>query len=261
MNPPADDMIVSIEHLAFSYGDGTASVIPVLTDFSLSIPRGGFVAVVGPSGAGKSTLVRIVSGLVTPTRGTIRVAAERAKDRRATSIVFQDARLLPWRRVLSNVEFGLEGLAPNRRQRRNRAMKALAMVGLTDQTDKWPHQLSGGQQQRVGIARALVVEPVLLLMDEPFSAVDVVTRRALQDELLIVWKQSGASILFVTHDLDEAVYLADQIVLVAGTPARIVEDRKVDLIRPRTRETPAFGAEVGAIRKLLEEQYVEGAGI
>ncbi len=260
MSDPAGGMIVTIEHLDFDYGSG-ADATPVLMDFSLSIPRGGFVAVVGPSGAGKSTLVRIVSGLMPPTRGTIRVAAERARDRRATSIVFQDARLMPWRRILGNVEFGLEGLALDASQRRDRAMKALAAVGLGDHVHKWPHQLSGGQQQRAGIARALAVEPVLLLMDEPFSAVDIVTRRSLQDELLVVWKHSSASILFVTHDLDEAVYLADRIVLVAGTPARIVEDRMVDLKRPRQRETGAFGAEVSIIRKLLEERYVEGAGI
>jgi NitT/TauT family transport system ATP-binding protein len=260
MTDHAPDAIVTITDLAFSYGGAVGSE-PVLEGLSLSVPRGGFVAVVGSSGVGKSTLVRVVAGLIPPNRGLVRIAADGTSGRRAASLVFQDARLLPWRRVLGNVEFGLEGLGIGKAARRERALQALAIVGLSGQIDKWPHQLSGGQQQRAGIARALAVEPTLLLMDEPFSAVDAVTRRSLQDELLSIWQRSHASILFVTHDLDEAVYLADRIVLVAGRPARLVEDRSVDLPRPRDRSAGAFSLAVNSVRKVLEERFVEGAGI
>ena len=260
MTEPADDAIVTISDLAFSYG-GAEGVEPVLEGLSLSVPRGGFVAVVGSSGVGKSTLVRVVAGLIPPARGVVQIAADGTTGRRAASLVFQDARLLPWRRVLGNVEFGLEGLGLSKAVRRERALQALATVGLGAQVDRWPHQLSGGQQQRAGIARSLAVEPTLLLMDEPFSAVDAVTRRSLQDELLSIWQRSHASILFVTHDLDEAVYLADRIVLVAGRPARLVEDRTIDLPRPRDRSVGAFSAAVNSVRKVLEERFVEGAGI
>jgi NitT/TauT family transport system ATP-binding protein len=253
--------LVEIAGIAFAFG-----ATPVLADVSLAIPRGGFVAIVGSSGVGKSTLARIVAGLVPPQRGTIRVESPRDPGRaeaggRPTAIVFQDARLLPWRRVRHNVELGLEGIVGSRRERHERAAAALAIVGLADQQGKFPHELSGGQRQRVGIARALAVAPDLLIMDEPFSALDAITRRALQDELLEIWQRVRTTILFVTHDLEEAVYLADRVVLLAGRPGRIVEDRIIAIARPRRREAAAFGAIVGDIRRALGESFVEGGGI
>jgi NitT/TauT family transport system ATP-binding protein len=247
---PDDDIILRIDDLSFGY-DKRSGGMPVLSGFSLTLARGEFVAIVGPSGIGKSTLLRIVSGLAAPSSGAMVVGAEVPPGRRALATVFQDSRLLPWRRVLDNVCFGLEGIVPERRARVERARAALDQVGLSQDARKWPHQLSGGQQQRVGLARALAVNPALLLMDEPFSALDTAARRALQDEIALICQSSRMSNLFITHDLEEAVYLADRIVLVAGRPARPVNEFAVGLARPRCRETAVFGATVETARRCL----------
>ncbi len=257
MDTVATAAIVELRDLAFGYAPDAP---PVLEGLTLSVPRGAFVAIVGPSGAGKSSLLRVIAGLATPTRGEVRLLAQTRPDRRPAALVFQDARLLPWRRVLGNVEFGLEGLVAGR-ERRRRAEAALALVGLSDLARAWPHRLSGGQRQRVGIARALAVSPDLLLMDEPFGALDAITRHALQDELLRLWKETSASIIFVTHDLDEAVTLADSVVLLAGQPARVVREMTIALPRPRRRDAPEFSAQAGSLRRALGETFNEGAGI
>ena len=166
--------------------------------------------------------------------------------------MFQDSRLLPWRRILANVELGLEGLGLEKAQRRKRAEDALALVGLADQAGKWPHQLSGGQRQRVALARALAVDPDLLLMDEPFAALDAITRRFLQDELLRIRAATGKTILFVTHDVDEALYLADRVVLLAGSPARARLDRRIDAAHPRARDAVASSDLAQDIHRALE---------
>ena len=151
------------------------------------------------------------------------------------ALVFQDPRLMPWRTVIANVAFGMEKTTPARAQIRERAQLALAAVGLRDMAQRWPRQLSGGQRQRVAIARALAVRPSILLMDEPFSALDIATREALQDELLRIWSETGKTILFVTHDIDEAVYLADRVVALGGSPGEVRSSRAVDVPRPRRR--------------------------
>ena len=250
--------IVALRGLAFAH-PGDASGRNVLAGLDLTLPRGGFTAIVGPSGVGKSTLLRVVAGLVRPSAGEARLLARPAPDRRPAALVFQDARLMPWRRVLANVAFGLEGLRLDPAERRRRAQAALALVGLADQADKFPAQLSGGQRQRVGLARALAVAPDLLMMDEPFSALDAITRHSLQDELLRLWRETGASVLFVTHDLDEAVYLADRVVLLAGSPARVAQDVAIDVPRPRPRA--GLATQVADLRRALEETFIGGAGI
>jgi len=250
--------IVALRGLAFAHpGDATGR--DVLADLDLDLPRGGFTAIVGPSGVGKSTLLRVVAGLVQPTAGEARLLARPTPDRRPAALVFQDARLMPWRRVAANVAFGLEGLRLDAAERRRRARTALDLVGLGTEANKWPAQLSGGQRQRVGLARALAVAPDLLLMDEPFSALDAITRHTLQDELLRVWRETGASVLFVTHDLDEAAYLADRVVLLAGSPARVAHDITIDVPRPRPRA--GLASQVADLRRALEESFIGGAGI
>ncbi|MFT3953038.1 MAG: ABC transporter ATP-binding protein [Piscinibacter sp.] len=182
--------------------------------------------------------------------------------RRALALVFQDARLLPWRRVADNVAFGLEKLAMPRAERRRRALAALEIVGLADLAHRFPHQLSGGQRQRVALARALAVEPDVLLMDEPFSALDAITREGLQDELTRIRRATGKTVLFVTHDIDEATYLADRIIVLSGTPGRITGTHAIDFAHPRERHHAAMRETALAVRAALEGELVsDGAAI
>lgn len=240
-----------IEFSKLSYRHPGADA-PVIQGLSLAIEAGSFVAVVGGSGVGKSTLLRAAAGLAEPAGGEVRFQAPARPGRRSRAVVFQDSRLMPWRTVGGNVGYGLEGLGLDRQERQQRIDAALQLTGLGDYGRRWPHQLSGGQAQRVGIARALAVKPDLLLMDEPFSAVDAITRRNLQQELIRVWQASGAAVLFVTHDIEEAVFLADKVVVLGGRPANIAGNYDIDLPRPRDRADPTFARQVAAIAHTLE---------
>lgn len=240
----APEPVVELRGLGFAY---PGSSRPILANFDLTIGRGEFVAIVGSSGVGKSTLLRFVAGLAKPDEGEIVLHAAREPDRRRRAIVFQDGRLMPWRSVADNVAYGLKGLSLTHEQRERRVAAALELTGLSAFAERWPAQLSGGQAQRAGIARALAVEPDLLLMDEPFSAVDAITRRGLQDELNRIWRASGAGVLFVTHDIEEAVYLADRVVLLAGQPAEAVLDREIESPRPRDRRSARLDDDVRLI--------------
>lgn len=223
------------DHVGKTYPNG----VKALQGFSARIRIGEIVAVIGGSGCGKSTLLRAIAGLDPATSGTITLDGETIRaPHEKIGIIFQEPRLLPWLSVAGNVAFGLsEG---TRAQRRERADAALARVGLPDKADVWPRELSGGQAQRVAIARALVPRPEVLLLDEPFSALDAFTRADLQDHLLDLWADTQPTLVLVTHDVDEAVVLADRVMVMRPHPGRLFEEIKVDLARPRDRATPLF---------------------
>lgn len=226
--------IRDIEHVYAS----DFSTVAALGSVSLSVGEGEFVALLGPSGCGKSSLLRIVADLLRPTAGTVEIysSSENGNDRPKTALVFQEYALFPWRTVLENVVFSLEMRGMPGEERTARARKVLGRVGLQSFAGAYPHQLSGGMRQRVGIARALAAEPEVLLMDEPFGALDAQTRTVLQEELLRVWESERKTVLYVTHSIDEAVYMSDRVVLLSARPGRIKAEYAVELPRPRKME-------------------------
>jgi NitT/TauT family transport system ATP-binding protein len=238
--------VLDVDHLSKAYGTGLDSSIAI-ADCSLSVEAGELVCIVGPSGCGKTTLLRCLSGLLTPTQGSVRLFDEPVlRPPRAMALVFQDysRSLLPWLDLLGNVTMPLKARGLPRAQRGELARQALESVGLAAHARKYPWQLSGGMQQRTAIARALAYQPQVLLMDEPFASVDAQTRAELEDLLLDVWSTYGVTVLLVTHDIDEAVYLADRIVVLSAAPALVKETLTVGLPRPRdqiaTKELPEF---------------------
>jgi NitT/TauT family transport system ATP-binding protein len=212
----------------------TNTRLTALDGVSLQIMDGEFVSIVGPSGCGKTTFLSVVDGLIAATSGRILVegaAVTRPGPDRA--VVFQDASLLPWRTVLGNVVYGLECQGVAARAAKERASHFIAMVGLSGFEQHYPHELSGGMQQRVNLARALVMDPKILLMDEPFASLDAQTREAMQEELLRIWAQAKKTVLFVTHQIDEAIYLSDRVVVFSGRPGKVKESIPVTIERPR----------------------------
>jgi NitT/TauT family transport system ATP-binding protein len=239
------------------------STLIALEDFNLEVREGEFLAIVGPSGCGKSTFLNVVAGLVEPAAGEIKVYGKPVTgpepDR---AVVFQDYALMPWRTVEKNVRFGLEMQGRVDSTTKDKVAHYIKMVGLAGFENSYPRELSGGMRQRVGLARALVTEPRLLLMDEPFAAVDAMTREIMQEELTKIVATTGQPIIFITHGVDEAVTLADRIAVVTNRPGRIKEIIDVDLPRPRSRASrslPEFQALRDRVWNLLSSEHPERA--
>ncbi len=234
----------------FRGSNGSAGrLIRALSPVTIEIPAGEFFSIIGPSGCGKSTLLNILAGLETTDTGAVTVNGEGISgpgpDR---AVVFQEAGLMPWMTVLGNVEYGLRLGGHGRAVRRERAMHYLQMVHLSKRANDMPHQLSGGQKQRVSIARALALEPKVLLMDEPFSALDAQTRDLLHDELQRIWQETKTTILFVTHNLDEAVYLADRVMIMTAPPGDIKKIVRVPFTHPRNRMSAEIATFTASLR-------------
>jgi len=228
-----------------------------LENVSLEVRGGEFVAIVGPSGCGKSTLLRILGGLLAPTAGAVYIDGQPlSSPQRQVAYVFQNVNLLPWRTVLRNVLLPLEVAGTARAEASSRAESMLALVGLQGFADLYPRELSGGMAQRVAIARALVAQPELLLLDEPFGALDALSREQMNLELLRIWRARRVTAVMVTHDLQEAIFLADRVLVMSSRPGRIQAEIKVDLPRPRTLEvmyTEFFGALSRRVREVIRE--------
>lgn len=223
---------------------GREETVAVLDDFNLQVREGEFLSILGPSGCGKSTFLNILAGLTQKTGGQLDIDGKPLQGiNRSQGVVFQGYALLPWRSVLDNIAVGLEIRGVGKRERLDRAREYLALVGLEGFASRYPHELSGGMRQRVAIARSLAYQPDVLLMDEPFAALDAQTRENLQDELLRIWELHKKTIVFITHSLDEAIFLSDRVAVMTQRPGRIKKIFDIDLPRPRApglRNTHAF---------------------
>lgn len=250
---------IMMKNIGMTYQTSTNTDVTALTNVTMNIHKGEFVSLLGPSGCGKTTLLRIIADLLVPTTGEITVGGETPKDarlKRKYGIVFQGAVLYDWRTVKKNIMLPLEIMHLPKRDCEERAEKMLELVGLKDFAKHYPRQLSGGMQQRVGIARALAIQPEILLMDEPFSALDEFTREKLHEDLLRIWRKTNKTIVFVTHNIQESVFLSDRVCVLSPHPGRISALIDIDLPRPRTMEmksTLEFTEYVAKIRSSFEE--------
>jgi NitT/TauT family transport system ATP-binding protein len=250
-------VVIEARKVCKVYGIGRAP-ITALQNISFAVEEGSFVSLVGPSGCGKSTLLQMLAGLVPSTSGEILLdgAPVRQPAPEKISVMFQDATLLPWKRVSENVEFPLEIRGMKAGERRDRAGAMLSLVGLSDFAERYPHELSGGMRQRVSIARALAPNPRIMLMDEPFGALDEQNRIKMGHELLRIWEKTGKTVFFITHSLTEALFLADIVLVMSHRPGQIVGTIKSDLPRPRTYEiigSAEFGTARNQIWKLISQ--------
>lgn len=249
---------IMLKNIRMEYPSHNGGSVTALTDVSVNIRKGEFVSLLGPSGCGKTTLLRIIADLLPPTGGQVLVGGEspaQARLKRRYGIVFQSPVLYDWRTVLRNVMLPMEIMKVPKADRAERAMAMLELVGLQDFANHYPRQLSGGMQQRVGIARALAIQPEILLMDEPFSALDEFTREKLHEDLLRIWRKTNKTIVFVTHNIQESVFLSDRVCVLSPHPGRLSALIDIDLPRPRTLEmknTPEFTDYVARIRGSFE---------
>jgi len=248
---------VLVDGVTKTYRDGRGQSVEALAGVTFTVEAEALVAVVGPSGCGKSTLLNMLAGLLLPDAGRLGFEGALSAGRPATAMVFQEFALFPWRTVQANVEFGLEEAGRPAAERRAISRRFIELTGLGGFERKYPHQLSGGMRQRVGIARALAVDPAVLLMDEPFSALDAQTRQLMQEELLGIWERTRKTIVYVTHNIHEAVWMADRVVVLSRRPARVLEVVDVALKRPRTEAMlgePAFVQAAERIWALIKSQ-------
>ena len=248
--------LITVSNLDKTYRTRGRALVRALAGISLDIADGEFVTIVGQSGCGKTTLLKILAGLLVRSGGHVTLRGRPVDGpSRDIGIVFQDPVLLPWRTVFDNVMLPVQVLGLDRAVFRGRALRLLDLVGLHGFEDKYPHELSGGMRQRVALARALVHDPSLLLMDEPFGALDAMTRELMNLELLRIWGEAGKTVVFITHSIPEAVFLADRVVVMSARPGRIVEMVNVDLPRPRDLDLMAsdeFGVYTRKIRHLFD---------
>jgi NitT/TauT family transport system ATP-binding protein len=254
-----DRSFIEIDRVSLSYSRPDGSAIDALSTTTMTIERDSFLSIVGPSGCGKTTLLKVIGDLLQPTTGQVRIGGEHAsKLRRACQIgnMFQDPVLLPWRSVADNITFLAE--VARRRVPRHEVEALANLVGLEGFLNRYPHELSGGMKQRAALARALVLDPRLLLMDEPFGALDEITRQRMNSELLRIWSERRKTVVFVTHSLSEAVYLSDRVVVLSSRPGRIVADLHVPLPRPRTPEMRFADATIRLVAT-LHQHLEEGA--
>ena len=243
--------LIEVSKLGKDFSAGRARVC-ALADVSFSVEEGQFVTLVGPSGCGKSTLLQILAGLIAATSGEARIEGERicAPMPEKIGMVFQDPTLLPWKTALANVEFPLDLRGVDRTTRRKRCSALLELVGLREFADHYPHELSGGMRQRVAIARGLAQDPRLILMDEPFAALDEQTRTRMGHDLLDIWAKTGKTVFFITHSLTEAIYLSDVVLVMSPRPGQVIDTIAIDF--PRPREVDIIGSEAfGRIRNRI----------
>lgn len=249
---------IQIKDLGVTFQDNAGNDVQALTGVNFDIYKGEFISLLGPSGCGKTTLLRTIADLQEPTEGTVRISGMTPKEIRLQQkfgFVFQQPVLFDWRTVKKNVELPLEIMYQSKEDRSRRADEMLEMVGLKDFADHFPRQLSGGMQQRVNIARAFGIRPEILLMDEPFSALDEFTKEKLHEDLLRIWRQTNKTVVFVTHNIQEAVFLSDRICVLSPHPGRLSAIVDVDLPRPRTlemKESPHFNELVYEVRGKFE---------
>jgi NitT/TauT family transport system ATP-binding protein len=253
--------MLTVENLNKTY-ISQGSQTPALVDINLRIAEGEFICLLGPSGCGKSTLLKIIAGLIPATSGRIAIngkAVSGPGPERA--VVFQDYALFPWMTVRDNIEFGLEARKLPVAQRCEISSRLLKVVGLSDFAERFPHQLSGGMKQRVSLARALAVDPSLLLMDEPFGALDAQTRHVLQDELLRIWREYRKTVVFVTHSIEEAIYLSDRIAVMTARPGRVKQIVMVPELRPRDMASVDMNQRQREVRAVLGEEIARAAAL
>ncbi len=258
--PPASagEGFIEIDRVGHIYNSTRGGMHVALQELSFSIPRGEFLCLLGPSGCGKTTLLNMLAGFLRPSHGQVRVDGEQVlapSPRRG--VVFQDYSLFTWLTALGNVEFSLRMAGVPKRERRERALEGLRAVGLETMRERYPFELSGGMKQRVAIARALAARPPLLLADEPFAALDAMTRGTLQALLLDIQQQAGTTVVFVTHNIAEAIFLGTRILVMSAHPGRVVEDVRVDLPRPRSRTTAQFNALYARLARAIGGEGVE----